>query len=225
LQSQTPPATTADEWYQIVGVVGDFPTFPTTPGSNGSPTVYHAMAPGDVETITLSLRFSGSIPAGFIPRFREIAAEVDPAMQVRRVVPLVEFYDGTRSLWRFLAWGIGLVTASVLALSTAGIYALMSFTVAQRAREIGIRKAVGALPYQLLLSIFGRATRQLALGLLIGSLLSCAISMSVDASVGRAAGLLITVAAIMLAVGVLATLGPARRSLRTPASDALRADA
>ena len=223
-----PPAmasgTRRHEWYQIVGVVGDFPSFPSAPGSGGSPTVYHAIAPGEIDTVALSLRFSGNIPAGIVERVREIGAEVDPVLQLLRVVPLADFYHELRSLWRHLAWGIAVVTTSVLLLSAAGIYALMSFTVEQRTREIGIRKALGALPHQLLLNVFGRATRQLVLGLLIGSLLSGGISVIVDASVGRATAILLTVAAIMLAVGVLATLGPARRSLHMPASEALKAD-
>ena len=82
-------------------------------------------------------------------------------------VPLSTFYDDVRSFWRYLAWGIGLVTMSVLLLSAAGIHALMSFTVAQRTREIGIRAALGAHPRRLLLGVFGRALRQLALGVLI----------------------------------------------------------
>ena len=57
----------------------------------------------------LSVRVAGSIPAGFIERFREIGAEVDPALQLRRVVPLSTFYNDVRSVWRYLAWGIGLV--------------------------------------------------------------------------------------------------------------------
>lgn len=217
--------TQVEDWYHVVGVVADFPSFPTAPGSDGVPTVYHPAAPGDIHPIVLSVRFTSTIPAGFINRFRQIGANVDPALQLRRVGSLAEFYDELRSFWRHLAWGIAVVTTSVLLLSAAGIYALMSFTVEQRTREIGIRKALGALPHQLLLSIFGRATRQLVLGLLIGSLLSVGISLSVDASVGWATGLLLSVAAIMLAVGVLAALGPARRSLRTQASEALRADA
>lgn len=222
---RTQAGTHVQDWYHVVGVVADFPSFPTAPGADGVPTVYHPAVPGDIHPIVLSVRFTSTIPAGFTNRFREIGAKVDPALQLRRVVVLSEFYDELRAFWRHLAWGIAVVMTSVLLLSAAGIYALMSFTVEQRTREIGIRKALGALPHQLLLSIFGRATRQLVLGLLIGSLLSVGIASSVDASVGRATGLLVAVAAIMLTVGVLAALGPARRSLRTPASDALRADA
>ena len=62
----------------------------------------------------------------------------------------------------------------MLLLSAAGVQALMSFTIAQRTREIGIRSALGAPPRQLLLGIFGRAMRQLGIGVLVGSLLSIA---------------------------------------------------
>jgi putative ABC transport system permease protein len=170
----------------------------------------------------LSVRFKGDIPAGFVERFREIGAEVDPAMQLRGVMPLSQFYDQLRSFWRHLAWGLGLITTSVLLLSAAGIYALMSFTVAQRTREIGIRVALGAAPGRLLLSIFARVTRQLALGLVVGSLLSGTVFLNTDLSPGRAAALLLTVAAVMMVVGLLAALGPARRGLRIQASEALR---
>ena len=127
-------------------------------------------------------------------------------------------------MWRYLAWGIGLVTLSVLLLSAAGIYALMSFTVAQRTREIGVRVALGAHPRRLLVSIFGRVLRQLALGLLVGSLISGGLFASAGLGIDIAAPLLVAVAAIMLAVGVVAAIGPARRGLRIQSSEALRAD-
>lgn len=96
----------------------------------------------------------------------------------------------------------------------------MSFTVAQRTREIAIR--LGAAPRLLLFGIFGRATRQLALGLAAGSLLAAGIFESVEVDFGRAAGLVLIVSALMVAVGLLAASGPARRGLRIEPGDALR---
>jgi hypothetical protein len=218
------PGTRPETSYQIVGVIRDFPRFPPHPGSDGNPTVYHPAAPGDVHPFVLSVRFSGSIPAAFIDRFRTIGAAVDPALQLRRVVPLSSFYDDIRSFWRYVAWGIGLVTASVLLLSAAGIYAMMSFTVARRTREIAIRAALGAAPRRLLVSIFARATGQLMLGLLVGTLLAAAVFKIFDFSLGRATTLVLIVAAFMVIVGLLAALGPARRGLRIQPSEALRSD-
>ena len=222
--TQQPGTNVQHEWYEIVGVVRDFPSFSPAPGSDGEPAVYHPALPGDVHPFALSVRFNGRVPAGVAERFREIGAEVDPEMQLRRVMPLSEFYDQVRSAWRSLAWGIGFVTASVLLLSAAGIYALMSFTVAQRTREIGIRAALGAHPRLLLLGIFGRVMRQLAVGLLVGSLLSGALCSGAGLGLGRATALLLAVAALMLIVGLLAALGPARRSLRIQPIEALRTD-
>jgi putative ABC transport system permease protein len=212
-------------WYQIVGVVRDFPSFPPNLTRQGEPTIYHPAAAGDIHPVVLSVRFAGEVPSGFVNRFREIGAEVDPALQLRRVSPLVDRYNEVRTPWRSLAWAIGLVTASVLLLSAAGIYALMSFTVAQRTREIGIRTALGAHPRRGLLNVFARAIRQLALGVLVGSLLSASAFVAIGLGLSRATPLLLAVAIVMLVVGLLATLGPARRALRIQAVEALRADA
>ena len=208
--------------YQIVGVVRDFPTFTPTPFSDLVPTVYHPAAPGDVHPLVVSVRFGGDVPAGFIDRVRAIGAEVDPALQLRRVMPLANLYRLLRSLWRYVAWGMGMATMSVLLLSAAGIYAMMSFTVTQRTHEIAIRSALGAAPHRLVLNLFSRAALQIGLGLLAGSLLSSAILIGLDVSIARLTALVLTVAAVMLTVGLLATLGPARQGLRVQPSDALK---
>jgi predicted permease len=213
------------EWYQIVGVVRDFPSFPPNMARQGEPTIYHPAAVGDINPVTLSVRFGSAVPGGFINRFREIGADVDPALQLRRVGPLAASYNEARAAWRSLAWAVVLVTASVVLLSAAGIYALMSFTVAQRTREIGIRTALGAQPRRILWSVFARAGRQLALGVLVGSVVSAGAFLAVGLGLARAVSLLLAVAAIMSIVGLLAALGPARRGLRIQASEALRTDA
>src|SRR5215204_939037 len=101
----------------------------------------------------LAVGFTAGIPADIAERLRAIGAEIDPELQLRRIVPLSQFYDDLRSVWRSVAWALGLVTASVLLLSAAGVQALMSFTIAQRTREIGIRATLGAPPRQLLFGI------------------------------------------------------------------------
>ncbi len=189
----------------------------------GTAVVYHPAAPGDFHPFALSVTFTGGIPSGFVDRFRQIGAEVDPALRLG-VKTLSEFYAQMRSFWRYLAWRIGLVTLSVLLLSAAGIYSLMSFTIAQRTREIGIRVALGAHPRRLLASIFGGVLRQLALRVLIGTFVSGVLSSSTGFGFEGVSTLLVTVAATMFAVGLVAAFGPARRSSRIQAMEALRAD-
>jgi putative ABC transport system permease protein len=109
-------------------------------------------------------------------------------------------------------------------LSSAGMYALMSFTVARRTREIAIRAALGAAPRRLLMAIFGRATRQLAAGLGIGTVLAIGVFQSADVTPAKASVVIAAVGILMLGVGLLAATGPARRGLRIQPSDALRAD-
>jgi len=73
-----------------------------------------------------------------------------------------------------LALVVALIAGSVLLLSAAGIHALMSFTVTQRRREIGIRTALGAPAHGILTSVLARATRQLSVGVALGLVVAVA---------------------------------------------------
>ena len=217
--------TAAPVWHQIVGVVRDFPAFPLNFQRESEPTIYHPAGVGDLNRVLLSVRFAGAVPPTFVNRFRDIGAEVDPTLQLTGVGVMTDLYDTLRTALRSLAWATALVTASVLLLSAAGIYALMSFTVAQRTREIGIRMALGASPRRVVLSVFRRAAWQVSAGVVVGSVLSAGAFVAIGLGVLGALPLLLTVAAIMALVALVATLGPARRSVRTPAIEALRAEA
>ncbi len=212
------------ESFQIVGVVSDFPNFTITPGVKGTPTIYQPAAPQEIASAIMSIRLNGAMPADFAGRLRQIGAEVDATVPLRDVTLLSDFYYRNRSLWRLISWALAMLTLSVLLLSAGGIYALMSFTVAQRTREIGIRTALGGNPRRILAGIFGRVLRQISLGVLVGSVLSAAVFTSANLSRLSALVLLLTVAAVVLVVGVVAAIGPARRSLRMPAMEALRTD-
>jgi putative ABC transport system permease protein len=137
-----------------------------------------------------------------------------------------DVFRGGQRFYRTLALGLGIVTLSVLALSSAGIYAMMSLAVARRRREIGIRAALGANPRQLLRSIFTRAAMQLAAGAVVGLAIAAALeyASSGDTMAGHGTVVLPVVALFTIAVGLLAMIGPARRGLRIDPTEALRAE-
>ena len=115
--------------------------------------------------------------ADFVPKLRQIAAAVDPALRLGRTYSMVEFEKESQLALRLVGLAVGLVIVSVFLLSAAGVYALTSFTVTRRRREIGIRTALGAHPRQVLLGVFAGVARQVALGLALGIAAAVAIEM------------------------------------------------
>jgi predicted lysophospholipase L1 biosynthesis ABC-type transport system permease subunit len=183
-------------------------------------------AAGQVQPAAISIRMRrGAVPpSAFAQRLREIADSVDPDLSLRGVKGLDEALRGEQWISRMTAAAFAAVTLSVLILSSAGIYALMSFTVSQRRKEVGIRMALGANRMQVVASIFSRAVSQLAAGAAVGIALGLAIDIASGgvAMRGNAAVALPGVALVLLAVGFMAALGPTRRSLRIHPTEALR---
>jgi ABC-type antimicrobial peptide transport system permease subunit len=111
--------------------------------------------------------------------------------------------------------------------SAAGLYALMSFTVNQRTREIGIRSALGAQPRRLLAGIFRRALGQVGAGAAVGILLAVPLNRFLSTAIedmrhASIPGVVPMTAVFMIVVGLLAAAGPARRGLRVDPTEALR---
>ena len=149
---------------------------------------------------------------------------MDPTPRLEQVSSVTEQWEhDTRAYW-MMAVGIVAVTASVLLLSAAGIYAMMSFTVARRWREIGIRVALGADARRVLMGIFGRASAQIGAGVAAGlTIAAIAEFVTPGGNIGgRGLILFPAVVAVMFAVGLLAAAGPARRGLAVQPTEALR---
>ncbi|HYE88765.1 MAG TPA: FtsX-like permease family protein, partial [Vicinamibacterales bacterium] len=214
-------AETSSKVYQIVGIVEDFPKLPIRPHSDAARVVYHAT--GLDERGWLAIRYRRTVTPEGVSAVRQAVAEVDAAAPLR-LITLDEFYRVNRSPFRWMAIGLTLVTLSVVLLSAAGLYALMSFTIAQRTREIGIRSALGANPRRLLAGIFGRVLGQVSVGLSIGSALSVGLIWSV-LDQQQATIITVAVAAVIVVVGLAAAVGPARRGLSINPTEALRTDA
>jgi len=209
-----------DRWYEVVGVVGNLPV------STDARVAYHAATPGQIHPAHLQFRLrTGSI--GLAERLRASAASVDPTLHVDEVRTLAEIYREHRFGDNLGAITIGAITGSVLLLSAAGLYALMAFTVAQRRREIGIRSAMGASPGHLVAAVFRRAFWQLGAGSAAGMLAAYFAGRYVPIEqIGGLPipGILPGAATFMLLVGVLASLGPARRGLRIDPIEASRSE-
>ena len=210
----------ANRWYEVVGVVENLPV------TTDARVAYHAVAPGQIHPAQLQLRLRGG-PGGLAEHLRDVAVSVDPTLHVDEVRTLAEIYREHRFGDNLGAIAIGAVTGSVLLLSAAGLYALMSFTVAQRRREIGIRSALGAQPAHLLAAVFRRAFWQIGAGSAAGMIAAYLARRYVPIEqIGGLPipGILPGAAAFMLLVGVLASLGPARRGLRIDPTEALRSE-
>ena len=144
-----------------------FPPSLLTSPEKASPPSTILPGSGNLDPVVLSVRVAGT-SGGLhqsLPRDRCRSRSRVATSRCRR---LADRYEGGRSALRSMAWAVALVTASVLLLSAAGIYAMMSFTVAQRTREIGIRTALGAQPRRVMSNVFGRAAWQVAAGVLRG---------------------------------------------------------
>ena len=119
------------------------------------------MRVGEAHPSSLAVRVRGDTPAAFSGRLRELTVELDPMLRLRDVLSLEESTRRFFAPFRIMFIAVSGLAVSVILLSAAGIYALMSFTVTKRRREIGIRTALGAGPRRVLGGILSRAFAQI----------------------------------------------------------------
>jgi ABC-type antimicrobial peptide transport system permease subunit len=174
-------------------------------------------------------------PMSLAPQVRALATAVDPTLRLsefQRVDKVTDSLVWVVKLWLRLTV---LLTAIALLLSLAGIYAVMSFTVSKRTREIGIRVALGAPVRRVLASIFRRPLTQVTAGVIVGAALagaflvfmtSCQDGVCDDVTVVTAprVALLVLYALLILGVCLLACVVPTRRALAVQPTEALRAE-
>jgi predicted permease len=209
-----------DRWLEIVGVVADFPVNEMAP----TPRIYHPAPLAHLYPATIAVRVRGEKPETFVGTLRDSSAAVNPLLQIRDIATTEILVKREQGLFRLIGATVGLAMLSVVILSAAGIYALMSFTVTRRRREIGIRAALGADRNRLLAGIFARAAVQIGSGAAIGLIAALGLEQVIDGPVlaAQRAVVVPTVILIMALVGLLATVGPARRGLAIHPIEALR---
>jgi predicted permease len=203
-------------WHEIVGVVaGIEPAI----GPMSPTRVFQPLRMALNTTTQIFVRTTGA-PEVIAPLVSGTVSAVAPGLVVLDVKPLDDVWKPVLRSSQYLLSGMATMGAVLILFALIGIFALMSFTVSQRAREIGIRTALGANPQRIVLSIFARAIAQIALGVVVGAAL---ISLAVFNEPGGP-GSVASVALLMTLFGMLGCVLPARRALRIQPTVALRSE-
>jgi predicted permease len=218
---------TPGPWLEIVGVVRDI-TRMTRKGPDDA-VVYRPAGTDAASMMRLLVRTKGAAS----PMAHKVQAAVlsaNPDVRVVGMASLEQVADQEALPTRFFLRIFAVVSAIALLLSTAGIYALISFTLARRTREIGIRVALGAAPRRIITGVFSRAFSQIGIGVLAGAVPSFVIVVSGAEDSGgmrTATGMAVTAAicTFVVLVAMLSCTVPLRRALQVEPTQALRADA
>jgi predicted permease len=212
---------------RIVGVVGDVRELSVE--SLPRPTIYvnARQRPAATSSFSVVARGPGTRhgTSGLAEPVRRIMREVAPdsPYELTTVDAGLARTVGSR---RFNLWLISAFAAAALGLAMLGVYGLVAFAVSQRSREMGIRVALGAEPASLVRLVLKHAAWLTlvgsAVGLGLALLASSAISGMLYGVTAVDPGVLLSVAAIMLAAAMAASYLPARRILKQPPGLALR---
>jgi predicted permease len=189
------------------------------------PIVYvpYASNPLPFATILVRSEADGGVVAA---QLRQQVAALDPDLPVFDVMTLDEALASDRWPLRVFGGMFGIFALVALVMATVGLYAVTSYSVAQRTREIGVRVALGARAREIWLVITRRAAVQLAIGLLVGMAGAVGMGRLLQGILVRVSATdpvtLTLVPAVLVLVGFVACLIPARRAMRLDPVAALR---
>jgi predicted permease len=216
-------APNMDQPYQVVGVVGDVPN-----DGLHRPILPQAYIPSSILVspgTNFLIRTTGN-PTALLHAISTNIRALNQNQAVSFVYSMDEFLS--MFVWareRFIAVLFGVFSFVALGLAAIGISSVVAYSVEQRTREFGIRMALGAPQWNVLLLTLASSARTTGIGLLIGILLSIGLSNSVQRwtqSSMRDASVLGVIAAVFLLASGIACVFPARRATRTDPMIALR---
>jgi predicted permease len=210
----------------VVGVVGD--TRDAGLGSDPLPTVYIPLAVMPRwPAFSYVIRTSGN-PTAVAGAARDVIRGLDATLPVRNVRTLDAVLDESVAPARWSTTLLAVFAGVALVMAGLGVFGVLSFLVAQRTRELGIRVALGAAPSAVRRMVVGRGLGLVAAGLAIGVVGAVALTrLMASLLYGVTATDPLTyggVAAVLLAIGALASYLPAQRATRVDPIIALRAE-
>jgi hypothetical protein len=220
------------DWYEVIGVVRELGV--GAPTQDGRAAGFYLPGTPDLfDKIHMMVHVRGGDPMTLAPQVRDVATAVDPSLRLVNVQRANEANSDV--LWVMGLWKrITVALSSVaLVLSLAGIYAVLSFTVARRTREIGVRVALGASRPRVVVAAFRRPLLQVALGIVVGTAIIFTVATlskntelpgSENDLTLQAMAMIIGYGIVMLGVCMLGCVVPTRRALNIEPTIALRSE-
>jgi putative ABC transport system permease protein len=218
-----------DTWGTVIGVVGDVMQY----GFRGAPNpiVYYPMVgptPTSWELSSPAYVVKTARASAIAAEIRALVREVAPTAPMYRTFTMEGLAADSMNQLSFTMLTLGIASALALILGTVGLYGLLSYIVAERTREIGLRMALGAQANAVRRMVVAQGTRVAVLGVVIGALVATGATRVLG-------GLLFGVAALdprtfagasvaMILVAMLASYVPARRASRMDPIESLRTE-
>jgi len=212
-------------WLRVVGVVPDIHYEEISEGTDASRlNVYVPYSRDGSRSMALLVRASSS-PEALVSPARDLLQSLSSTFPVYRLMPMSELRRFTTWEQEFFGSLMGAFAAAALLLACLGTYALISYSVGRRSREIGVRLALGARPADVVGMLLRESARVGGLGLAVGLTLAVMIARGLAGTlygVNVDAWLFISTAVPLATALVAATWWPARRAARVEPTSALR---
>jgi predicted permease len=217
----------SDGWLQIIGVAGD-----ALDQGMDKPVKPAVFMPYSIE-MQMGTQFlvrSRGNPLALLHNIRQQLAAVNPDQQAYGQVDDLETWIRNEPDWargRLISALFGAFSVLALVLSAIGLYSVVSYSVAQRTNEFGIRMALGARRGDVLKIVFASAGASVGLGIAIGLGLSFGLNKMIASWIQNSSSnplLIVGVSLLLLAVAALACLLPARRASSVDPMTALRCE-
>lgn len=216
---------THDHRFQIVGVVKDARVNDIR--ETAPPMIYHSLAQDVIDVESLDVRTSGD-PARLIPDIRQAVRSVDPNLPIGGITTVAEQLGNNLAQQRLIARLTAIFGALALGLACLGLYGVMSYTVARRTSELGIRLALGAsrstVLWLVLRQTLGVIGAGVAAGLLLSSLAGRTLTSLLFGLSPHDPETVFGAAAVLLLVSVGSGLRPAWRAAHVNPTESLRVE-
>ena len=217
-----------EDWYTVIGVTPDVNLYGVDPGNEQAPTVaYVPFAYQQFLSTGLTIRVDGD-PASITSAVRQAIRASDPNLPMAQVRTVAELRR--LSFWQYglYGWIFGTTGFVGVLLAAIGVYGVLSYSVSQRAQEIGVRVALGAGNPQILKLVVGQGVVLAGIGIISGAALAGLAMPAARSLLFKVSPFdpvtFLGVSAFLATVAFLASYLPARRAMRVDPVIVLRGE-